>query len=465
MADFDQQSAAFKQWFTSIPGAEIHPSVAFKDLRGKDAGRGLVASVDIPAETALFTIPRAAIMSVATSSLVERLPELFAGEEDTEMGDEDDETESNSPDPWSSLILVIIFEHLRGAASPWAQYFTMMPSQFDTPMFWSSAELQELQASPLVSRIGKEEAEEMFRRKIVPTIQGHKDIFYPPGTLELSEQQIIELAHRVGSTIMAYAFDLENDENEDESMEEDGWVVDSDGLTMLGMVPMADMMNADAEFNAHVNHGEDALTVFSLRPIAAGEEILNYYGPHPNSELLRKYGYVSERHSRYDVVEVPFSMVRKQVQAYLELSDQFWEKAENFLDEDEVGESIVLERNSGDPGPDGLFQCPATVENTLDELANQVNLVLKALRKVSSSVVPDKRKREEICNGVMLRILTGCLAMYPTTLAQDRALLADKSVTGRLRMAVFVRAGEKQLLEDILAGYGWSSETPGKSAN
>lgn len=47
----------------------------------------------------------------------------------------------------------------------------------------------------------------------------------------------------------------------------------------------------------------------SLRPIKAGEEILNYYGPHPNSELLRRYGYVTEKHSRYDVVEIPWDIV------------------------------------------------------------------------------------------------------------------------------------------------------------
>ncbi len=44
---------------------------------------------------------------------------------------------------------------------------------------------------------------------------------------------------------MAYAFDLEA---EDEGEEEDGWVEDKEDKT-LGMVPMADMLNADAEYN------------------------------------------------------------------------------------------------------------------------------------------------------------------------------------------------------------------------
>lgn len=42
----------------------------------------------------------------------------------------------------------------------------------------------------------------------------------------------------------------------------------------------------------------------------AGSEILNYYGPLPSSELLRRYGYVTPEHSRYDVAEIPWSLVR-----------------------------------------------------------------------------------------------------------------------------------------------------------
>lgn len=37
---------------------------------------------------------------------------------------------------------------------------------------------------------------------------------------------------------------------------------------------------------------------------------MNYYGPHSNGELLRRYGYVTPKHSRYDVVELPWDLVR-----------------------------------------------------------------------------------------------------------------------------------------------------------
>jgi hypothetical protein len=47
---------------------------------------------------------------------------------------------------------------------------------------------------------------------------------------------------------MAYAFDLENDDDEEQEGE-DEWVEDKDGKVLMGMVPMADILNADAEFN------------------------------------------------------------------------------------------------------------------------------------------------------------------------------------------------------------------------
>jgi N-lysine methyltransferase SETD6 len=88
---------------------------------------------------------------------------------------------------------------------------------------------------------------------VLPAIQEHADIFYPDGVERWSEDQLMNLAHRMGSTIMAYAFDLENDEDEkaaEDDEEDDEWMEDKDGKLMMGMVPMADILNADAEFNA-----------------------------------------------------------------------------------------------------------------------------------------------------------------------------------------------------------------------
>jgi SET domain-containing protein 6 len=47
----------------------------------------------------------------------------------------------------------------------------------------------------------------------------------------------------------------------------------------------------------------------ALKPIKAGEEILNDYGPLPRSDLLRRYGYITDNYEKYDVVEVAIDLV------------------------------------------------------------------------------------------------------------------------------------------------------------
>ena len=240
-----------------------------------------------------------------TSQLPSKLPKVFDTLTDGEADDE------NEPlDSWTSLILVMIYEYLQGDASRWKPYMDVLPTTFDTPIFWSDSEIKELQNTCLsTEKIGKQQSDEMLRSQVVPVVQQNPKVFYPDGARESGEEELLALAHRMGSTIMSYAFDLAN-EHEEEDEEEDGWVEDREGTTPLGMVPMADILNANAEFNAHVNHG-DSLEVTSLRStLPAGSEVLNYYGPLPTSELLRRYGYVTPEHHRYDVVELPWSLVR-----------------------------------------------------------------------------------------------------------------------------------------------------------
>lgn len=202
-----------------------------------------VARKDIPEDTLLFTIPRDAIINVETSALGKKLPNVFDSAQENE--EEDDEP----LDSWASLILVMLYEYLQGNASRWKPYIDVLPTTFDTPIFWSPDELKELEGTILTAdKIGKHESDEMLRSRILPIVQQNTAVFYPQGAPYLRDEELLTLAHQIGSTIMSYAFDLEN-ENEQSDQEEDGWVEDRDGQTMLGMVPMADILNANADFN------------------------------------------------------------------------------------------------------------------------------------------------------------------------------------------------------------------------
>jgi SET domain-containing protein 6 len=203
-----------------------------------------VAIKDISQDTILFTIPRDLIINVQTSELQKKLPDVF----DPPMPDGEDE-EYEPLDSWASLILVMLYEYLQGEASKWKPYIDVLPQTFDTPIFWTEAELKELKGTCLTTeKIGKRESDEMLRSRILPIVLQNPGIFYPQGAAQLAEDNLLKLSHRMGSTIMAYAFDLEPD-GEKEEDEEEGWVEDREGKTLMGMVPMADILNADAEFN------------------------------------------------------------------------------------------------------------------------------------------------------------------------------------------------------------------------
>ncbi|EMR71545.1 putative set domain protein [Eutypa lata UCREL1] len=417
------------------------------------AGELVVATADIPADTVLFTIPRKAIISVESSELSKKIPEIFEDsttaleDADNEADEEGGET-SVTPDSWVSLILVMIYEYLQGDQSPWKPYLNVLPKEFDTLMFWSEKELAELQASAITSKIGRDDAENMFRAKILPVIHSNANAFYPEGAERLDEDQLMALCHCMGSTIMAYAFDLENDEDKPDPEGDDEWVEDREGKIMMGMVPMADILNADAEFNAHVNHDEDALIVTSLRPISAGKEVLNYYGALGNGELLRRYGYVSNNHSRYDVVEISWDLVLPVLKDSLNLDEETWGKVIGELDPEELEDTFVLDRDMDEPDSTGQVHDELKLDKLPEDLEGQISAFLKAVRKVSPETVPDKPRRNQIMLSVMKRVFELRASQYPTTYVEDFRLLSQHKVTGRQKMAVAVRWGEKVLLKE-----------------
>ena len=76
---------------------------------------------------------------------------------------------------------------------------------------------------------------------------GHPALF--PVAEDSADSTFVQLAHMAGSLIMAYAFDLGKSDDTDEEADEDGFVEDDEEDPEKGMVPLADMLNADADRN------------------------------------------------------------------------------------------------------------------------------------------------------------------------------------------------------------------------
>jgi SET domain-containing protein 6 len=256
----------------------------------------------------LFSVPRSSMLSTENSSLRKELPEAAAIRE-----------------PWTALMLVMFYEKGKGSASRWSKYFDVLPqspNDFDTLIWWGPSEINELQASDVVGKIGKAIAEESFRDNLLPMLSQHRDLFgFKPLPDSDFEADILQRAHMYASIIMSYAFDVEP---RVQALDEDGWATEKEEEDLpKAMIPLADMLNADAERNnSRLFYQDDMLVMKATKTVAEGEELFNDYGPLPRSDLLRRYGYMSTNYRKYDVVELPTSMFVAQSRATYAGSNQ-----------------------------------------------------------------------------------------------------------------------------------------------
>ncbi|KAL2815935.1 hypothetical protein BJX63DRAFT_430530 [Aspergillus granulosus] len=441
--NFQRQSDEFASWLSSRPGVKVNSKIRIADLRAIAAGRGVVAQADLVEGEELFTIPRDLVLSTHNSKLRDLLSQDLE-----ELG------------PWLALMLVMVYEFLQGDASTWAPYFRVLPRNFDTLMFWSEEELAELQGSAVVSKIGKQAAEELILESIAPIVRSNPALFPPIEGLssydgEAGTQVLLHLAHMMGSLIMAYAFDVEKPENEDEPDGEDGYMTDEEeGQSSKGMVPLADMLNADADRNnARLFQEEESLVMKAIKPILAGEEIFNDYGEIPRADLLRRYGYITDNYAPYDVVELSLD----QLCSAAGLSDS---KIENqprlqLLESlDLLDDGYAIAR----PSPEGSLS---------DILPEELVLLLKTLT-LSPEQFSERQRKEKppklSFEAAEARLLYHAIQLsqdqYSTSILQDQELYAQlnhaETASGALegsarrrKMAIQVRLGEKEILEDL----------------
>lgn len=181
----------------------------------------------IQADSVLFSIPRTLLLTTSTSLLPSLLPP----------------TAWESLQGWSPLILILMYERLRSEVEDveggWTSYFNIMPAanSFDSLMFWSEAELKELEGSMVLGKIGKEEAEEDFIENVLPFVTEHESIF---GN---KDRYTLELFHHMGSLVLSRSFHVEvqGAEEEEESDDEEE---ETESVGDVAMVPMADLLNA-----------------------------------------------------------------------------------------------------------------------------------------------------------------------------------------------------------------------------
>ncbi|KAH7339918.1 hypothetical protein B0J17DRAFT_657309 [Rhizoctonia solani] len=441
------------QWFKSHDGVVDEVHMRLGDIDG--CGVGAIAVKDIPKGHVLFEIPRNILLSTRTCTLKSKLTST--------------EWESLGKG-WAPLILCMMWEAAKGSESIWDGYLANMPIRFDTPMFWPISELEELRGTSIEEKIGREDAEKDYIERVAPLLKvcptalilTRVDPCFQVTTRpilpsHLDTHYTLEQFHIMGSRILSRSFLVEEDETEaeenpnvsmessksmdvDRSREEDtapteaqegeNEQVDDDDsdsedgekVEDVAMVPMADMLNARyGGENAKLFYEPRVLKMITTKAISAGEQIWNTYGDPPNSELLRRYGYVDVPGQGLDIVEISGSLLKERVDWWLEM------------------------------GGDDTF----TLDTSMllpSELLSFTQLLLLSdaeWEKTQEKEKPPKPKSDEVKKCVQ-DALVQRLRLYPTTLEEDETQLSSGHNTLNKRHALVVRIGEKKVLKAAL---------------
>ncbi|ESZ99431.1 hypothetical protein SBOR_0193 [Sclerotinia borealis F-4128] len=418
--DFEARTATFSSWLKEM-GIRTNPKMALVDLRHEGRGRGVVATEDIKNDELIFSIPRNAVLNAQNANplpISRRLSEKMPS--------------------WLALTSILMAEG-QVDNSKWAPYLAILPERLDSLVFWSDSELAELQASAVVKKIGKKGAEDMFNSYIAPLGLKHSST---------------EMCHKVASVIMAYAFDIPDPSeapatggkggDEDDLISDDG----EDEKTILSMIPLADMLNADADRNnARLICDNEELEMRAIKPITKGDEIFNDYGQLPRSDLLRRYGYVTNGYSAYDVAEVSAELIVSMFRNGKVLASLPKLTQDGLKTRLELAEREGVYEDSFD-----LVHSSSEEPSIPDELLTFLYLLLideshlKAILDSGSSLPSRSKLTTELAGQVLVILLQAKEKEYSTTLEEDEVLFKNANLPVRTAMAIQVRSGEKEVL-------------------
>ncbi|KAJ8486926.1 hypothetical protein ONZ51_g4522 [Trametes cubensis] len=478
----EQVAANFVSWFLSQNGTLDTEKVGIVDFPGH--GRGAVALQDIPEDYTLFTIPRDLTLSMRTSSL----PNLM-GKSWKEHG---------LHEGWAGLILCMMWEESKGSESKWSGYLDVLPNKFDTPMFWGEEDIQELQGTAVVDKIGRDEAERDYHDKVTPAIKSRPDLF-PEDKIDAHFS--LERYHIMGSRILSRSFHVEqwkgehSEEEEDqdepgnssamdvdpqegdapegaaeapepedagdgveevnvEEEEDDEDDEDREDPADVAMVPMADMLNARFESeNAKLFYEERVLRMVSTKPIKAGEQITDRRMSSGTLMAIRRILIcsggtdtstsspcvppLSGMGNPGDVVEVRADLVVSVAASKVKYDLQ--ERVDWWLEE----------------ADDDVFVLRTDCELP-EEFISFVRLLLLPKDEWETTAKKSKLPKPKLDKDVLaiaVDVLQKRLKDYPTTMEEDEKLLAPDAVEQlslNKRHAVVVRLGEKRILHGTL---------------
>ena len=391
----------FKEWCTSKGIAHDSWDVGY--LHGS-ADRGGFAINDIEQNTVLISVPVEVGITCCYDSPCP-FPPTFA-----------------SHDAWIEgawdirMALRLLYEQHLGPESLWEEFIKILPAHIPSLIHFSLIELSELQNTALADRACRTQRSALEKFERVSRLMQH------PPTWE-SWLWALTNAHS-----RTFKFTSES------------------GEIYFGMFPLADMLNHRfGGTSFRLNPAHNAFEVTSFRSIARGAEVTISYGAVDNDELLHTYGFV-DRDNDMDAVILPAAALvavrcaaagsdganlanrlRPRLRAlelmhgsngyriYLKGEDEGLMEAARILTLDDVGWARLLEP----PPPADPTGAIAPAGGRLEEADADAASLRGAAR------APLSLDNECGAWALVARACEAALNAYPTTLEEDRRILAS----------------------------------------
>lgn len=451
--DFQQNTEKFVQWVNDH-FKNVSSKFEVTDLREQGQGRGLIATENISKNELLFELSRDSILNVSTAAISKVRPENRAV--------------LDSLNQWQALIICVSYELYLGDKSRFCDYFGVLPlksADYNSLMFWSDKELQYLKPSGVLNRIGKDAAEEMYALLVADTI---------PNRLqcpELAEFLTLEKFHVVASLIMSYSFDVEHsagtgtidakekdkaeeeeeDDDDDDAEEEEEEEINQEDVDQAldkldepeaeeervsedsyfkSMVPLADTLNSNTSLvNAKLQYKRHKLVMVADKNIKKGEQIFNIYGELPNSEILRKYGYVEVPSSKFEFADILQSSIKEFLEKEFTKKISFLKEtqSEKLLEVvlDTIQESEYLAETLDEEMEYGLVVDRYEVY-AHGEVLTELVLLLLIISSILLSAESDEKWFKKLVKSVERKPSADLIAFINRTILKSYQLLQEK---------------------------------------
>eukprot|EP00981_Chlorochromonas_danica_P013408 scaffold6314_cov273-Ochromonas_danica.AAC.21 len=392
---------------------KILPSIEFHDQ--EDAGVGILTNDFVTKGSPLIQVPFQSTINVETVTQFEPLKVIFA----------ENEGLLNYPDEVLAIGLVFAMLHLMKGetdACPWSAHVQTMPTHFNTPIFWEDEEVDYLKGTILPSLVN------MLKRQILGDYQS----IYEPLTSsypDLLGGLTIDLYTWALSVIYSRALDISRH-----------------GQSMRCIVPLLDMANHHYYSNHHPQQQQnsveeeevllhpqdtfhydeesDSVWLTAGSDLLPGREVHAVYGHYCNAKLLYTYGFV--------VTPNPYQAI------------DLWTKL--------MPTSIYYEQKNSLLQRHGLstaahsYDFKGTITNTLPRVSPKL---MNMIRIIQVDSLDEMSRVEALRNLLTLRLHAEVAEAEREQLG--KMLLSDTPRDDRLLLALTVKVGERDLIQEVIA--------------